>query len=68
MGLFVFGQTISGATSSTYSTTTLSNNDQINVTSTAGYTSGSISSSNLGDTYISACRNITTSLLACSHK
>jgi hypothetical protein len=38
---------ISGATSSTYSTTTLSNNDQINVTSTAGYTSGSISSSNL---------------------
>jgi len=38
---------ISGATSSTYSTTTLSNNDQINVTSSPGYTSGSISSSNL---------------------
>jgi len=38
---------ISGATSSTYSTTTLSNNDQINVSSTPGYTSGSISSSNL---------------------
>lgn len=38
---------ISGATSSTYSTTTLINNDQINVTSTPGYTSGSISSSNL---------------------
>jgi len=38
---------ITGATSSTYSTTTLSNNDQINVTSTPGYRSGSISSSNL---------------------
>ena len=38
---------ITGANSSTYSTTTLSNNDQINVTSSPGYTSGSISSSNL---------------------
>jgi hypothetical protein len=37
------GTAITGATSATYSTTTLSNNDQINVTATPGYTSGSIS-------------------------
>jgi len=38
---------INGATSSTYSSTTLSNNDQINVIATPGYTSGSISSTGL---------------------
>jgi hypothetical protein len=41
------GTAINGATSSTYSTTTLSNNDQVNVIATPGYTSGSISSAGL---------------------
>jgi len=44
---FKNGTAITGATSSTYSATTLSNNDQINVIATPGYTSGSISSTNL---------------------
>ena len=38
---------ISGATSATYSSTALSNNDQVYVTATPGYTAGSISSTNL---------------------
>jgi uncharacterized protein (TIGR02145 family) len=38
---------ISGATSATYTTTSLSNSDQIYAMATPGYTSGSISTSNL---------------------
>jgi uncharacterized protein (TIGR02145 family) len=41
------GVAISGATSSTYSSTSLSNNDQISATAYPGYTSGSISTNGL---------------------
>jgi uncharacterized protein (TIGR02145 family) len=41
------GAVISGETNTTYTTSTLANADQIYVTATPGYTSGSISTSNL---------------------
>ena len=53
------GTAITGATSATYSTTTLSNNDQIKVTATPGYTSGSISSTNLIANFDAANYNTT---------
>jgi hypothetical protein len=50
---------ITGATSSTYSTTSLSNNDQIYVTATPGYSSGSISTTGLIANFDAANYNAT---------
>lgn len=50
---------ISGATSSTYSSTTLSNSDQIYVTVTPGYTAGSISTTGLIANFDAANYNTT---------
>lgn len=50
---------ITGATSSTYSTTSLSNSDQIYVTATPGYNSGSISTTGLIANFDAANYNAT---------